>query len=110
MSLAVIALTVAVAIGKDRLVARIRPLAYRLNRLSGWLLMAAGVFIVWYWATVLATGAASLGSNGIRRLVERIVGTVSQIVSERPLLAGAAVLALALIGLALRRSDTQTGG
>jgi cytochrome c-type biogenesis protein len=102
MASAVFAITVAIAVGKDRLISRIRrPLARRLNLISGWVLVAAGGFIVWYWATVLGSGAAALGASGFVRWVDGATSAVAQFVAGRPLTAAAALVGIAVIGLAL---------
>lgn len=96
MSLVVIVLTLALAAGRDRLLRRIRPLAARLNTISGWVLVVAGVFIVWYWATVLLTGAVNLGSNRLVRFIDELTADIAGIVSAEPLLSALVVLGLGL--------------
>ena len=98
MSLVVISLTIMLAVGKERVLRRIRPIAAHLGTISGWTLIVAGVFIVWYWATVLGSGAETLGANPIVRWIEQTTGDVAQIVAGNPLVAGAVVAALALFG------------
>jgi len=98
MSLVVIALTLTVAAGRGRLAAAIRPLAARLNTVSGWVMIVAGLFIVWYWATVLIGGAASLGVNPVARFVENVASDIANFVAANPVLVGVGTLALAGAG------------
>ncbi|CAN5841049.1 hypothetical protein BH18ACT6_BH18ACT6_17060 [soil metagenome] len=101
MSLAVLALTVSLAIGKEGVVAKIRPLARRLDLISGWVLIAAGGFVVWYWATVLGSGSTALSTVGLVRWIDRITATVAQLVADRPLRIAIAVVLLLLAWLAI---------
>lgn len=96
MSLVVIVLTLTLAAGRDRLLKRIRPLAPRLNTISSWVLIVAGVFIVWYWATVLLTGAVNLGSNVVVQLIDEFTADIAGIVAADPLLSALVVLGLGL--------------
>lgn len=98
MSLVVIVLTVVVAAGRDRLIAKVRPLSARLNAISGWVMIVAGVFIVWYWITVLGGGASDLGSNPLVRGIEEFTANVANVVAARPIMVGigATVLGLAV--------------
>lgn len=98
MSLVVIALTMALAVGRDRLLRAIRPLAAHLGTISGWVVILAGAFIVWYWATVLASGGAKLGANPIVRVIERLAAGAAGLVSANPLLSAIAVAGLGLVG------------
>ncbi|MGH3649524.1 MAG: cytochrome c biogenesis CcdA family protein, partial [Acidimicrobiia bacterium] len=104
MSLVVIVLAVALAAGRDRVLRAIRPLGARLGTISGWVLVFAGTFIVWYWATVLISGAADLGSNALVRLIEELAADIAGIVSAEPLLSGLVVLGLGLGAWWLTRS------
>lgn len=94
MSLVVIVLTLIVAAGRDRLLGSIRPLSARLNIISAWVMIVAGTFIVWYWATVLIGGASNLGANPVIRFVENLAADVANLVAANPILAGAGALAV----------------
>jgi cytochrome c-type biogenesis protein len=87
MSLVVVVLTLAVAAGRDAIVQRIRPLAAHLGTISGWILLIAGAFIVWYWATVLASGATALSSNPIVGVVDHFTAAAAGFFSANPVLA-----------------------
>jgi cytochrome c biogenesis protein CcdA len=96
MSLVVVVLTLAVAVGRDTIVQKIRPLAAHLGTISGWILILAGAFIVWYWATVLAAGATALNANPIVGVVDRLTAGITGLVSANPL---AALVVLVLAGV-----------
>jgi cytochrome c-type biogenesis protein len=99
MSLVVVVLTLAVAAGRETIVQRIRPVAAHLGTISGWILLAAGAFIVWYWATVLSSGPAALNSSPIVGFVDRLTATVAGLLSANPMLA---LITLALVGASAR--------
>jgi cytochrome c-type biogenesis protein len=103
MSLVVIVLTLALAAGRDRLLIAIRPISARLGTISGWIMIIAGAFIVWYWATVLMAGAVDLGSNPVVRLVDALTARVAGFVSSRPLFTAFGVMILGLVTWRLTR-------
>ena len=107
MAVVVVGLTVAVAAGRRSIVDKVRPLAARLDRISGWIMTVAGVFIVWYWYTVLSAGAIGLNDNPIVRLFETWSSSITRFVVDRPLIV-AAILMTLVAGLwakADRRSE-----
>jgi cytochrome c-type biogenesis protein len=97
MSLVVIVVTLVVSAGRDRVVAAIRPLSARLSTISGWVMIAAGAFIVWYWGTVLATDATNLGANPAVRAIERLTAQLAGAVAANPLVSALLVLLLGLV-------------
>lgn len=101
MTLAVMTFTVAIATGRDRLISRVRPLARRLDLISGWFLVAAGGFIIWYWATVLSSGAVALADSSLVLFSEQAASVVARIVANNPLVVVVAALAIVTGGLAL---------
>lgn len=109
MSLVVIVLTLALAAGRDRAMRAFRPLAARLQTISGWVMIVAGVFIVWYWATVLTTGAQTLGANPMFRFVESLTADLAGFVSANPLVIGLGAVVLGLAVWAIgRRSPSDS--
>lgn len=108
MSLVVTAITVGVALGHDRLVRLTRSSAQYVNRISGAVLVVAGIFIVWYWAVVLSSGSAALGSNPLVRWVDRLSSRVTSFVAERPLVVAFALAALVLAAVIRLRSDAAS--
>ncbi len=69
-----------------------------IETISGWVMIAAGAFVVWYWATVLVSGASVLGSNPFTRTIDEFTAQVAGIVAANPILSG---LVLALVGLVI---------
>lgn len=107
MSLVLVGITIALALGKDTLVRKLRGAARYLNTISGAVLILAGGFIVWYWATILRSGAGVLGSNGPVRLVDDLSASLTTLISDHPLasvLVLLAVLAAPVLVLRSRRS------
>lgn len=103
MSLVVIVLTVTFGAGRDRVLRTIRPLAARLGTISGWIMIVAGAFIVWYWATVLMAGAVGLAGNPIVRFVENVTADVAGFVSVNPLVTGVVFVLAGVATWALTR-------
>jgi len=103
MSLVVIVLTLALAAGRDRLLRAVRPIRARLGTISGWIMILAGSFIAWYWATVLANGATNLGTNPVVRVVENLTADAAGFASSHPLLTGLGLIVLGLLIWGLRR-------
>ncbi|MFQ5523787.1 MAG: cytochrome c biogenesis CcdA family protein [Acidimicrobiia bacterium] len=59
MGVVLVALAVAVATSRNALVDRVRRLLPYVERIGGWLLIAAGLFIVYYWTTLLTAEITS---------------------------------------------------
>ena len=98
MALPLLALTLALAMGRDAVVARVRALGRVLHRLAGGLLLVAGSYVVAYWGTELAgvTGGRLVESV---LAVERGSAHLARLIGQRPLEWGvglAAVVALTL--------------
>ena len=87
MALVLIALTVALALGKSSLVGRFRAAVRHVNTLSGVILILAGVYIVWFWGTTLTAGATGLDS-GPFRFVENLSQTALNFVNDNTFLVG----------------------
>jgi cytochrome c biogenesis protein CcdA len=99
MATVLIAVTVGLALGRDTLLTRMRSAARHLDRVSGVILVAAGLFILWYWSTILSQGAVAAGERGLVRWVdERSAALTNLIGDHRRLLIASAV---GLIGAAL---------
>lgn len=96
MSMLLLVLTVAVALGRTTLVRRVRASAGWLKTVSGWVAIAAGVVLVWYWAVNLALGNGAGAGSGAFPLVERASATLSNWLADRPGTVGIA-LAVALL-------------
>lgn len=104
MSLVITAVTVTLAFGQERIIALIRSSARYVDKISGAVLTMAGLFIVWYWATVLSSGAVELGSNGLVRWVDRLSSSLTDFVADRPLPVAGALTIIVLGVVAMTRS------
>lgn len=100
MSAVLIGLTVVLALGKQTLVNRLRSSAAYVNSVSGAILIAAGVFIVWFWTTEIRSGAGALGSSPVFQIVENLSQAVLNFVADNTLAVGAG-LGLLLAAAAL---------
>ncbi len=98
MSFVLLAVTVAMALGKVTLVKRMRAASQHVNRISGVVLILAGGFIVWYWSTVLLSGADALGTNRPIRFIDDLSSSMTSIVANNPLIT--ALVLLTLVGTA----------
>lgn len=114
MSAVLLSVTIVLALGKQSLLGRVRRAAAHVNRVSGGILVAAGVFIVWFWTTEIRSGAAALGSSPAFQVVEQLSQAVLNLVADHTLVAAAGVVLLlagaAVVGLIGRTSSTRGGG
>lgn len=94
MATVLLAVTVVLALGKQTLVTRLRGAGAHINRISGVLLVAAGVWISWFWITALASGATALGSSPYFRFVEDISQRIVNFVAANTLPVGVGLGAL----------------
>jgi cytochrome c biogenesis protein CcdA len=106
MSLVITAITVTMAFGQDQIVRLVRNSARYVSKVSGVVLAGAGLFIVWYWVTVLSSGSLALADNGPVRWVDALSSSITSFVSDRPLVvAGGLLAAVAGVVLALRARE-----
>ena len=77
MALVISAITVGLALGQDRMVLWIRGASRWIPVVSGSILIASGVFVVWYWATVLSSGSVALGEVGVVRLIDQLSASIA---------------------------------
>ena len=104
MSLVLIGVTVALALGKDTLVRKLRGAARYINNISGVVMVLAGGFIVWYWATILRSGAGALGDNALVRFIDGLSATLTSLISDSPLTAAMVLLAVIAVPIAVLRA------
>jgi cytochrome c biogenesis protein CcdA len=111
MSLVLVALTVFMALGKATLVDRLRGSVRYVNRLSGAILVIAGLFIIWFWGTAILSGATALGTAPAFRFVENLSQLGLNFVADHTLIVAASLIGvlLAAIGFAWRQRATRTG-
>jgi cytochrome c-type biogenesis protein len=97
MSLVLIVLTLALALGKQGLVRSMRRWSGHVHRASGAVLLLAGGYIVWFWASNLSD---PLSASGPVVAVERWSSQLTNLIGGRPLLAGASLAVVVLVALA----------
>ncbi|MDJ0954120.1 MAG: cytochrome c biogenesis CcdA family protein [Acidimicrobiia bacterium] len=105
MALVLLAITVALAVGKTAIVGRFRTAMRHVNTVSGVILVLAGSYIVWFWGTTLTSGATSL-DNGVFRAVESLSQSALNGVSNNTATVGwtlAAVVTAAAVTLFVGR-------
>jgi cytochrome c biogenesis protein CcdA len=103
-------ITVALAVGWQGLVRRARLLGRHLEVVSGWVMIVAGGFILWYWFTVLRSGATALGGSFVVGLAERAARAVAGSVSTRPLLVLVVVVSVLVGGMWWSRRQADEPG
>jgi cytochrome c-type biogenesis protein len=109
MSLVLVVVTLALALGKRRLVGWLRRSAGYVDRISGAILLLAGAYIVWFWVTNLSD---PLTASGPVALVERWSSQVTNLIGDRPLLWGgvlAAVTVVAVVYLLRQERGSASG-
>ncbi len=108
MSLVITAITLTMAFGQDRIVRLVRSSARYVNRISGVVLVGAGLFIVWYWVTVLSGGSIALADSGLVRWVDGLSSSITGFVRERPFAVATALVLV--VGVAILSLRTTGGG
>ena len=109
MALVIAAITVGLAFGRDRLVTFIRGASRWIGPVSGLILIAAGLFIVWYWSTILVAGPAAAGQVGLVRFVDQLSSTLTDFVRKNALWVTAGLFAvLGVVGWRLTRSRSAS--
>lgn len=98
MSLVLLVLTLAVASGRRAFVSRIRGSARRINRVAGGVLVAAGAYVVFFWATNLSRGPLRPGALAVR--VEQLSSRATDLIGSAPLLWGSIAAVLVVIAVA----------
>lgn len=99
MAVVLMAVTIAIAVGKQTLIARLRGSARYISRVSGVILIAAGGYIVWFWTVSLRSGAQALGDNASFQFIESLSQTAQNAIASAPLLWGLGFVAI--VGVAV---------
>ena len=110
MALVLMAITVALAVGKWSLVAGLRGAGRSVGRVSGAILVATGSYIVWFWIVSIRSGPQALAEVGPFAFVEGLSQAVQNAVAQAPLVWGlglAGVVGVAVVA-ALVASRNQT--
>jgi len=103
MSLVLLAVTIALAVGRQGMVQWLRQSAGSINRVSGGILLLAGVYIVWFWVTSLRD---PLATNPLITAVESWSSRATQLIGDRPIAWGvglAAVVVTAVVHALVRQ-------
>jgi cytochrome c-type biogenesis protein len=116
MAVVLMALAVAVALARDGLARRLRPLLAHVNRLAALLLAASGGYLTYYWARIRFGDQLTLADDPIVGTASRYAAQL-EIFARRhdtPLLAGAATvvavaLAVGVLQLLRRRAGPSHG-
>ena len=80
MSMLLVVVTLALALGRQALVAWLRRSSRHVNRVTGGILVVAGAYIVWFWATTLASGG--LQQSGAVVAVERLSSLATNLLGD----------------------------
>jgi len=113
MALPLLAVAVALALGKDAFVRRVRGTARYTTKIAGALLMVAGGYIVFYWATVLAPQDDGRAGGALITGVEDVSSRLTTAIGDQPLVSGLALVTMIAVAAwyAWRgRSDEESGG
>jgi cytochrome c biogenesis protein CcdA len=105
MAAVVMVLTVGLALGKDKVVHRLRRASHIFDRVSGVVLVIAGAFIVFYWTLVLSSGDNALSNNALTVWVEGLQADLTDLIGKLPLWLWVPLLGipiLAAVGYAVR--------
>jgi cytochrome c-type biogenesis protein len=97
MSMLLIVVTLALALGRRSMIGWLRRSSRHVGRVTGGVLVLAGAYIVWFWATTLASGG--LGQSGAVVTVERMSSVATNLLGDAAGLV--AVVFGSVIGLAV---------
>ncbi len=111
MALVLLSLTITMAMGKQSVVRWMRGSARYINRVSGAILVLAGAYVVWFWATDLASGADALNDSGAFGFVENLSQRAFELVGGNVAVWGlglGAIVVAALVYVLLRPDDVES--
>jgi len=110
MAAVVMVLTVGLALGKDKMVHRLRRASHIFDRVSGVVLVIAGAFIVFYWTLVLSSGDNALSNNALTVWVEGVQTDLTSLIGTVPLWLWAPILIIPIATAAVYalRDDKPT--
>ena len=104
LSLVIAAITLGLAAGQDRIVRLIRGASRWMAPISGVVLLGAGVFILWYWATVLTAGAVALSEVGLVQFIDQLSSTITDFARRNVALVAGGLVGLAAAGWLMLRA------
>jgi cytochrome c biogenesis protein CcdA len=107
MSMLLVGVTIAIGLGQHSLVGWLRRSVRYINRVSGFVLILAGSYIVWFWGTTLASGAGALNSSGPFRFIENLSQAAFRVIGDNTLAwgLGLGVLIAGAVGFVFLRSQ-----
>jgi cytochrome c-type biogenesis protein len=97
MATVVTGITFIVAGGRKTIVARLRSFSRHLDKVSGVVMVVAGAFISWYWATVLSGDGVALGTTGVVRWIDEASATVTGFLGRNAIPVAMVVVGAALV-------------
>ena len=112
MGTVLLGVTVVLALGKRRLVDRMRASGRGLNRISGVVLLLAGGWIVWFWTTAIRSGASALGASTGFAFVENLSQSALNFVSDNTGLVALAffgIITAAIVGISRGSKASEAG-
>lgn len=110
MTLPLLGVSVALALGRGAAVRKLQSFTRYANRVAGGLLVAAGGYIVVFWTVSLSAGAGA--TPGVIQAVETLSSRLTNTLGSRPLVSGAVLatlLAAAVLYGAAARHRTAVG-
>ncbi len=108
MSVVLMAVTVAIAVGKQSLIGWLRGSARYITRVSGVILIAAGAYIVWFWTVTLRSGAQALGDNGSFQFIENLSQAAQNAIASAPLLWGLGFVGIVIAAIIIAFATQRT--
>jgi cytochrome c biogenesis protein CcdA len=108
----VLVLTLAMALGKDAIVHRLRQASRVFNKVSGAILVLAGTFVVFYWSLLLVNGDDALSDNALTVWVEGLQSDLTEQFFKVPKLLWIPILGIPIAGAlfyALRGDSNGNG-
>lgn len=108
MSLLLLAVTVALGLGKRSLLTRLHSSGRYLDRIAGVILVIAGGYVVWYWAVNLSSGVGV--QSAPTAIVETVSARATSLIGDHAALLGAGLAALVVAAAAYALSRRHNGG
>jgi len=98
MAVVLMAVSIALAVGKRSLVTWLRGSARYIGRISGAMLIVAGVYIVWFWYVSLTGASTDPGGGGPIAFVEHLSQRAQNMIAAAPVAWGSGFAVVVIIG------------
>ena len=72
------------------------------------ILIAAGLYIVWFWTVSLRSGAQALGNSGSFRFIENLSQTAQNAIASAPLLWGLGFVGIVVLAVIFAFASQRT--